>query len=85
MKREVLQSEVLELLKAQSEIQKDTREIGEKIVELLQEQNRLLSILVAPIISLQSKQLARATPEDRRKASKEALAAAKKAYKERNK
>lgn len=57
----------------------------ERIIELLQEQNRLLSILVAPIVSLQSKQLARATPEDRRKASKEALAAAKKAYKERNK
>lgn len=56
-----------------------------RIIELLQEQNRLLSILMAPIVSLQSKQLARATPEDRRKASKEALAAAKKAYKERNK
>jgi len=57
----------------------------ERIIELLQEQNRLLSILVAPIVSLQSKQLARATPEDRRKASKEAAAESRRLYKERNK
>lgn len=49
----------------------------ERIIELLQEQNRLLSILVAPIVSLQSKQLAKMTPEEIKAHNKSVIARAK--------
>jgi len=52
----------------------------EKIIELLQEQNRLLSILVGPVISLRSEQLAAATPEQRKAESRATVARLKAKY-----
>lgn len=52
----------------------------ERIIELLEEQNRLLTILVGPVVSLQSEQLAKMTSEQRKQHSKAALARAKEKY-----
>ncbi|HOI17543.1 MAG TPA: hypothetical protein PK036_14475 [Geobacteraceae bacterium] len=57
-----------------------TTEAEERIIELLEEQNRLLTILVGPVVSLRSEQLAKMTPEERRQHSKAALARAKEKY-----
>jgi hypothetical protein len=45
----------------------------ERIIELLEENNRLLSIFVGPIVSLKSEQLAKASREDRKVFSKQVL------------
>lgn len=45
----------------------------DRIIELLEEQIRLLSILVAPVVALKSTQLASATPDDQKRESKEAI------------
>jgi len=57
-----------------------TTDAEERIIELLTETNRLLTILVGPVVSLQSEQLAKMTPEERKQHSKAALARAKERY-----
>ncbi|MCB5286038.1 MAG: hypothetical protein LHW45_10700 [Candidatus Cloacimonetes bacterium] len=49
----------------------------EKIIQLLEEQNRLLSIFVQPVVALQSQQLAKMSREERKANSKAVLARAK--------
>jgi hypothetical protein len=45
----------------------------QRIIELLEENNRLLAIFAGPIVSLKSEQLARATKEERKIFSKQVL------------
>jgi hypothetical protein len=47
---------------------------SQQIIRLLEENNRLLSIFVQPVITLQSEQLAKASIEDQKAASKATVA-----------
>ncbi len=49
----------------------------ERVIQLLEEQNRLLAIFVQPVVALQSQQLAKMTKEERKANSKAVLARAK--------
>jgi len=76
MERDQFQAAVLEMLKDKCEDQKAMRKTGDRIIQLLEEQNRLLTIFVQPVISLQSQQLARMTSEERKKESRATAATA---------
>jgi predicted secreted protein len=80
MERDEFQAAVLEMLKDKCEDQKAMRKTGDRIIQLLEEQNRLLTIFVQPVISLQSQQLARMTSEERKKESRATVARLKAKY-----